>query len=174
MDPSGGGVTFWEVVTISALVAGAGLIFYFGRWTREVDSARTQFENFMKRMETTIEAIHRNLDVLAATVQQPATRRGSPTELTELGEDIADRLDAHEWAARYAANHAESLAGFREFEVDARAKMFVEGALTPGAQMKERAAEAAYFFGVDEEEVRAVLNVVLRQALLHRIKRLSH
>ena len=73
-------------------------------------------------------------------------------------------MDAMQWAAGVAVEHAPTVQGKEPYEVDAFAEVFVTDHLSD--DMQSRVQRCAYEFGVDRAAPEAVLRVVLRDALL--------
>ena len=75
------------VISIAALLAVIALIFKFSSWYGEVNSDRKRIINFMEEIRKDIK------DILSRLPPSPTTN-SSPIQLTELGIQISENIDA--------------------------------------------------------------------------------
>ena len=88
----------------------------------------------------------------------------SPRQLTDFGEKIADNLKALDWATSFAPTLlSDEVRQMPPFRVDEFATQQV---LDLGSSMEARIAACADEFGTNRDNVRAALQVVLRDELL--------
>ena len=76
------------IITIIVTIFGIG---YFGRRVGRVKSGQASFENFMKAVRGAIKEI-------LCRPEPSVTHTNSPAQLAEFGVQIADRLQARDWA----------------------------------------------------------------------------
>ncbi len=119
------------------------------------------------------EEIRRDIDVIREDIKRilhliPSTpalfQSDSPLRLTEFGEKVSASLGAASWAGKVAVELKHELADKQPYQIDAMSRKYVQDDLSD--EMKERVAIAVYEFGIDEDGVRKVLAVVLREKLL--------
>ena len=89
-----------------------------------------------------------------------------PRVLNELGRRVAQRVEAPEWAATQATALADESRNLPDWKLDQLSAQRAEGAL--GTDMERRIAACAYELGIGRGDVRSVLQVVLRDALIVR------
>ena len=87
-----------------------------------------------------------------------------PLLLNELGQRIAHWLEAEAWAAEKAAATAARAKDLPDWKIDDLARQIVQAPL--GTDYDRRVAACAYEFGMTPEDVRAVVTVLLRDALI--------
>ena len=137
------------------LLALAGILWAIALWYADVNTDRKNFNAFMEEVKGMFSEILEKLP-------EPVFRRTSPIQLTTLGEQMAEFLEAREWAARVAPALLERV-GDLPFEVDEFAANYVE---EHKADWERKTASCAFRFGVERRDVLVVLRVALRDALL--------
>ena len=95
---------------------------------------------------------------------EPLLAANSPLQLTNLGRDIAARIQGETWAADIAPSLKDRAAVLPPYKVDALSADYVEQCLE--LHMRDRVAEAAYEHGMERADVLSVLRVILRNRLL--------
>ena len=110
----------------------------------------------------------------ANAVSKRTIEAQSPTRLNDLGKDIARDLNAEDWAKALAGT-LQTDAAAREvdeaYEADILAFDVIYGELTDRDQdMSARVSKCAYRRGLSRDDVLAVLQVVLRDALITRLE----
>lgn len=128
---------------------------------------RGGIDQFRKSTTKALENITTRVDQIYSGLPPRTVRRASPMQLTEFGEEIAERLGATAWAEGQAPGLVRDLLGMQDFEVDMFCEDYVSDKLDDS--MKERVAQTAYEFGIKRPDVESVLHVVLRGALLKSI-----
>ena len=95
---------------------------------------------------------------------EPLLAANSPLQLTNMGRDIAARIQAESWAAEVAPTLKHRTAVLPPYKVDALCGDYVDQCLE--LHMRDRVAETAYEHGMERTEVLSVLRVTLRNRLL--------
>lgn len=98
----------------------------------------------------------------------PVADRGSPIRLNDFGRRVAESVHAEEWAKASAPDLLSEVLDLQDFEIDGFAADVVSTRL--GDDWPTRIAASAYENGIDQESVRTVLRVVLRDELIARVK----
>ena len=151
-----GGIGFDQMMDWGAILALVGLAFGAGVWYTKVNADRKTFNKFMDEIRGMFGQI---LNEISA---DRITKRSSPIQLTALGEQMAEFLEAREWAAKLAPTLREQVPE-APFEIDDFAASYVK---ERRADWERRIAACAFRFGVEREDVPIVLRVALRDALL--------
>ncbi len=138
------------------LLAIAGGIVRAVYWVASVNSDRSGIQDFMKEIRGDIKKIFERLP-------PPLAAGKSPLGLTDLGEEIANCLNAREWAKEVAPKLQEAVDGMKPFQIDEFSVTHVEKSLDEWAT---KIAECAYKFGRKREELPVVLRIILRDELL--------
>ena len=86
--------------------------------------------------------------------------------LTERGDQMSESTGAKAWARQVAPELAQKARDKKPYQIDEIARNRSREYL--GAKFHARVAETAYEFGVETDEVRAVLRIVLRDILLEQ------
>ena len=139
----------------------------FGEWKGTVNTKLEQLAVLLAELRTQVAGLARELPKLTVGSQ-------SPTRLKKLGEEIASELNAQEWAKGFADKLEGDAAvqGIHEaYEADTVAFDVVYGQLTDRDEdMSVRVSKCAYRRGLSRDNVLAVLQVVLRDALITRLE----
>ena len=144
------------------------------RWTATVDLRLDQFTAFTREVRDDIRELRGDVKELRNDIKQIFLRLppvplagGSPLQLTDFGERMADFVEAKRWASENAPSLRAEVAGKRPFEVDEFSRSYVQTSLND--DLKDGVAACAYEFGVERGDVLKVLQVVLRNELLRDI-----
>ena len=148
--------------TYLLLLTAGGAIFYGGRWVGGVNTDRDNFKEFMTEVRGKLDSIFKILS--SRTVGSE-----SPTTLTELGREVSGEVKAKEWAKKRAAILAQELAGKQPYEIQDFSFDYVFNRQKPEAEELALWKESAYQHGLDVSQVKNVLMVELRDALLEVI-----
>ena len=137
-----------------ALIAGVAK---FSRWSGQVDTDRTNFKEFMDKVEKKLDAI---LDRLPPRLVAGA----NPVHLTDLGRQAAKEMDTYAWAASAAPELLDKVRNLKEFQIYEFCSAYVNN--LNDETILSKVAECAYNLGTDSKSVLSVLMVVLRDELL--------
>ena len=129
------------------------------KWAGQVDADRENFKDFIKE-------VRGKLDSLFRLVSRGTVDAGSPTRLTDLGREVSDEIGAGEWAKNQAALFARQLQGKQPYESQDFSFDYVFNRHEPEEEELARWKESAYQHGLDISQVKNVLMVELRDALL--------
>ena len=159
----GNTVSVIAAITASAVAVATliGIFWKAARWTSRVDTDLISLKEVTKQIQEDIKKILLRLP-------ETPVKNGSPVQLTDLGEKIAEWLEAEKWASELAEPLLGKISEMQPFQVDEFCVEYVKTELTE--DLKKRVAACAYEFGIDKEGVRSVLRVVLRDELLERMK----
>ena len=156
------------IVAGSVMVIGAILViagYYANKWSKGVD---TKLEGFGTKLDSFTQKIGEQIAEIFSRLPPVPVAGSSPLQLTEFGRKMAAFLDAETWASEDAQILRPKIGGMEAWQIDAQCANHVRTALTP--QMRDRVAECAYNFGVEQEGVQKVLQVVLRDELLKDVQ----
>lgn len=148
-----------SVAILTALAVGS-TIFFIGRWVGTINSRDSAFSELMESIGSDVESIKD----IAVKASSGLARSGSPLQLTEDGENVANAIGAKEWAKELARGSLKSFRGLEAFEIDDHARKYVDR--DRSERVQKMIAMARYQFGLDEASIRSALAIVLRDALL--------
>ena len=77
-------------VVVSVLIGVGALLFKGGNWYGQVNTERGHFKDFMEKVDKKLDQILERIRPLEATT-------GSPLRLTDLGNKIAQEIEAEQW-----------------------------------------------------------------------------
>ncbi len=137
------------------------------RWTAAVDLRLEQFTAFTRDVRDDIKELRNDVKQIFLRLPPVPLAGGSPLQLTDFGERMADFIEAKRWASEVAPSLRIEVAGKRPFEVDEFSRSYVQTNLND--DLKDGVAACAYEFGVERGDVLKVLQVVLRNELLRDI-----
>lgn len=154
---------------IAAVVTAIGGI---GYWIGQVNSDRKNFKTFMAEVRKDMAEIRNKFDTILLRLPPKPVTGSSPLRLTDLGDEIADELNAYEWASTLAPSLREDVHDMLPFEIDEFCHDYVERSLSRHSsghartarseEMARKVAICAFERGLDRASVRSVLRVVLR------------
>ena len=87
-----------------------------------------------------------------------------PRKLSNLGMRVAHWIEGAEWAATKGSGLTSEAKGLPDWRIDKLSSERADGPL--GSEMEKRVGACAYDFGIERGSVRAVLAVLLRDALI--------
>ena len=148
-------------VTPAGILAALVLLGKLLLWIGKANEKFSSIENSLVDIKADIKKIFLRLP-------ETPVKNGSPVQLTDLGEKIAEWLEAEKWASELAEPLLGEISEMQPYQVDEFCIEYVKTERTE--DLKERVAACAYEFGIDKEGVRSVLRVVLRDKLLKRMK----
>lgn len=144
-----------------------------GRWEGEADADRALFKDFMERVDDSIEQVKSDVNEVRTYLIERfgplRIRPQSPLQLTMFGEEISERAAASQWVSRVVGgNIMHSVKARDAYEIQ---KICFDYAADPSHYNKEETTiihGVAYEKGLKADEVRQVLAIVLRDAILER------
>ena len=148
---------------IVATITVVGLIFSLGAWVGAISNDRRSFKMFMAEVRTDIKKILARMP--AVKVLDSESRIG----LSETGKEIAEKLDAEEWAARHSEIVRELVKGKEPYEIQEECLEYARK-YKPEGEMKKAMMTEAFENGVTQEDVSKVLGIALRDSLLEEKK----
>ena len=145
-------------ISVTVGIAFIGFVFWVGNWHGSVNSDRKAFKEFMQEIRLDIKKIFERLP-------PPTTATRSPISLTELGQEISDKLNVAAWAKTEAKQFYEDVAGKNPFEIQ---EISFNHALNfePSEDLLKGMQQTAFDRGLDMVGVRDVFGVELRDVLL--------
>lgn len=146
-------------VIVAAVAAIAGIFYWAG-------SVRTDVNTLKKAIEEIRTDIK---EILSKLSPNPTTGSSSPLELTDLGKDISEEIQALQWAKETAPALVNEVADKHPYEIQTFCLGYVRGNVL-SENMQEKVKTSAYKRGLDKEQVLRVLAVELRDCLLSEDK----
>lgn len=148
-------------LTYILLLTVGGLLWKGGTWYGSVNSDRETFKAFITEVRGKLDSIFR-------VVSGGTVGAGSPTQLTDLGRTVSSEVAAKKWAREQADLLTDEARGKRPFEIQDFAFDYVFNRHKPTAEEISSWKESAYQHGLDVSQVKNVLMVELRNALLDK------
>lgn len=159
------------VVAISGGLIALGR--FIGSTSKEVNNLGETAERDRSAFNRVAEGIKKDIDVIREDIKKilsrlpsttPLVESGSPLRLTEFGEKISASIRAESWAEELAPELLDEVKGKEPFEVDEYCQKYVIERLSK--EWERRVARCAYEFGTDQDGIKKVMAVVLRDKLL--------
>lgn len=153
-----------EVVGILILILGVGTAVHkISKWSGSVDTDRTNFREFMQKIEDKIEQIFLRLP-------PPKTVNSrSPLRLNPLGEHIWAELNASEWIDTFADTVHESVKDKEAYEIQEYSFEYVDNNNHYSEDQLRIIRRLAYENGLSDFDVRRVVGIKLRDRLLDSV-----
>ena len=148
---------WWVVVGLTATLGFA--LFKAIRWTASTDNRLDTLEGLVKEIREDIKRIFDRLP-------KSAVESASPVQLTEFGKEISATAGAKAWAEKHAPNLVDEATGKPEFEVYEMCVWHFMQQLDDDPMLVRTIRSAAYDHGTNEDEVRKVYEVELRDRVL--------
>ena len=171
-------VTFAGLVTL--LVAFIAAVAKISRWSGQVDADRKNLKESAATDRSTLkefmEEIRSDIKKILLALPPPRTAaRARPAQLTEFGQEVAARVDAHAWAVRESQSILAdaTLIEMEPYQIEAFCGRHVTDQSRKQAPVQEKVQRAIYEFGIDMERALPVLRIPLRNALLSRREELQ-
>lgn len=142
----------------TAITLGGALI-GIGIWIGSVNTDRVNFKEFMREIRDKIDKIFERLPPVVTVGQ-------SPVRLTDLGRSISKELDAAAWARSAASNIQNKAQGLEAYAIQELSFAYADDAGNYSTGENSGIRRSAYEKGVDQEQVRRVFGVELRDVLL--------
>lgn len=158
---------------VLAGIAVGGVIYPAIRWIVLTTQDRSDFKTFMERVDKDLNTIKGNVNRILGKLGElgePIVERGSPLRLTSFGQTIATELGAREWADGIADGIAERAAAdaLEPYQIDQECERYVHDRLE--AAMTAVVGRVGFERGIKTTELLAALHIVLRDAVLERVK----
>ena len=155
------------MAAVGVVLTVGGFIWKAARWSGRVDADRENFKDnaekdrstmkeFMVEIRDDVKKIFQRLPPVPVAGQSPA-------RLTEFGEQISQKIQGKAWAAKLAPSLVPEVAGMAEYQVEDFCRKYVHTRLK--AADKEKVLMGMYEFGIDREDILAVLKIILRDEL---------
>lgn len=154
-------------VIIPAVIAFVTLLGTVGIWIGRVNSDRENFKEFMNEVRDDIGQIRDDIGEIFRKLPSSPVDSLSPLQLNDLGDQIADHMDAKASAGALSEKILEQIEGMEDFEIDEYSRNYVSR-LDEAWQRK--ISSSAYKFGLERNRIELVLAVVLRNVLLQRLQ----
>ena len=147
------------LVYVLALAVVTALI-RVGMWVGGVNEHKRAVTGFMAEIRADIKNLLRRTG-------SAAVASDSPLRLTDLGSGIAAELDATSWAKRIADGLRDRMVGKRPYEIQEFCFEYVSSdEFRPSDDFTVAIKTCAYDHGIDDDQVRTVLAIALRDELL--------
>lgn len=144
------------ILGFTVLMAAGTALWKVFWWVAKVDAGERDFRTFTTEVRKDIKLILLRVN--------PVIVGQSPMRLNQLGQTIATRLQAQEWATELAPKLLAEIEGLRPSEIARFCHEYVNKKL--GDEWAERLDTAAYEHGVDQDAVQTVLWIVLQEELI--------
>lgn len=149
-----------------ALLAVLGLFWKVSGWVRDVDTAKEGWKTVADNIVEQFSAVNARIDKIFSLLgQQSFLEMKSPMALNALGEKVWGQLDAEDWLVREVAAVTSRVQGLSEYDVQEFCFEHM-ASLEFGSDQTRRAKMAAYKNGLTEFQVRQIMAIKLRDALL--------
>ena len=148
--------TTFNPLWITAGIAVAASLVWFGKWIGSVNTDRTSFKEFMEEIRADIKAIFSRLPPTTVS-------RQSPLRLTDLGKAISEKLNAKNWARQAAPALVKDMKGKTAYEIQEHCFKYAENhKFEDSPDMARAILDCAFEHGLKDSQVRDVLGVELR------------
>ena len=136
-------------------------------WVTKTNSDRKNFKEFMAEVKQDIKRIFERLP-------PPKTAESvSPLRLTDFGREISNLINANEWADKLANELIEKHRNKEDFEIHHISEGIVYEKIETDEETSRMVKKASYEKGTTIDNVRIVLVIELRDALLKMINEQS-
>ena len=170
------------VTGIGLLLTMGTIVFLGGRWVGGVNQRLDHHGALLEHHGALLEhhgallanhgallrEIRNDLRRLLGRFPSATVAKGSPLQLTALGEQIARSLDAWTWADQMAGSLRDRVSGMRPDQIREFGFQYVYE-YEPDPELAEEISIAADENGIDQTQVLDVLAVVLRDELAGRV-----
>lgn len=147
------------LVYVLALAVVTALI-RLGMWVGGVNEHKRVVTSFMAEIREDVKKLLRRTGTAAVA-------GASPLRLTDLGNTIASELDTTSWAKRTAEGYRDLTEGKRPYEIQEFCFEYVSSdEFRPSDDFTVAIKTCAYDHGIDNDQVRTVLAIALRDELL--------
>lgn len=155
-----------SVSCVAAALVIVKVIFDLWGWKNAVDTDRQLFQRFV---DTTFhrfaQEMRGDIKKILHRLPSPTVSRDSPIQLTNLGQDVSNWLDAKSWARTYAEQISAqgTNIGGTAYDIQEYAFDHVTGPdLKLDSGMEKEVKESAFKTGISRDQVLEVLAVELR------------
>ena len=154
-----------SVALIGVLITAATVIFYAGKLTERVDSMKEGLGELKDAVDSAVSELRGDIKGILQQLGKSTTTSNSPITLTELGQSISREIGASGWAESEAKKLLSDIQEKEPYEIQILSFEHAKKAvLSP--ELQRRILQSAYDNGITEENVKDVLGVELRDALL--------
>ena len=149
-------------IGVLAVLATLGLMWALVKWLSKVDHAAREHPGFVKAIKADISEIKVQIANIFGLLNSPITQ-ASPMVLSDFGRQLAEQLNASEWARETAPKVLDSVQAMQPAQVHAFCKQHTKD-MTVDSDLN--VFSRAYEHGITDEHMRIVLAIVLRDELL--------
>ena len=157
-------------IAITAVVAvmALGRLIYRSRIEKAEKNAewKGQTDESVSNLKTTLTNIENYLRKLLERGLKEVAVDQSPKQLNEFGEAVSEHLGAKDWAREEANKLQPDLQGMEPFEFYEGSQQHVQNDSKFSTEFKRKMRETAYEKNVEMIQIRAVLAIELRDALV--------
>ena len=161
----GFGVLLSTLVVIGSVIV---LIFKVGKWFQATDQVKRDLGSIKETLAKVVEEFRDDIKKIFLYLR-PEVSSSSPLELTDFGRELSTDIGGQEWARQKASELASRVRGQPAFEVHEFAAEYVQGNTNFDEAFFQRMRECVYNRGAKIEQIRNVLAVELRDALLKNL-----
>ena len=141
-------------------------ILYLARWMGRTDASINAIKKAIDEIQTDISTLRAEIDRTLGRLPDNAIFRESPLRLGGLGKSISHALNAAAWAKETASDIAPKITGKHPYEVQEFCKHYIRNEFNPPHDFMQKMMDCAYNDSISLEEVKKVLVIELRDALL--------
>ncbi len=146
------------IYIIPGIAALSGII-YLARWMGSKDQ-------FVKIIGDAINEIRDDIKKIFERLPEPVLSKSSPLRLTDLGQSISDFLEAATWAEKTSKEIADEVQDKQPYGIQNYCFEFVNRTEILPDELNRKIQESAYNNGIKVDQVKEVLAIELRDALL--------
>lgn len=150
------------------ILAIIGAIFSIGKWVGGMNSFKKSMDAFSKRVDSAISEMRDDIKKILERLppSPPVASMGSPLRLTEFGQSISETIEAGVWAQKTAEDTVHRVKGKRPYEIQEFCQTFVKEEFQPSEDLLQKMQDCAYDNATSLDQVKEVLALELRDALL--------
>lgn len=158
----------WVVLVVLATL---GLLIRLTIWYANVNSDRTSFKEFMKKIEGDVKEIKDGIRSIVKRLPVPPVMGSEfPLRLTEYAHSLAEDLETHRWAHEVsdaAIKRVKEFAGANAYDIQKTCLDFVKG--FKNEQWVDFWKDCSYRRGIKIEVAYEILAIVLRDEISGRV-----
>ena len=163
------GISWLQAISLLGLIAALGGIAKIFMWVGRIDAMRDSVTDFMKEIRSDIKKILGNMEPRTVVA-------GSPLQLSDLGEQIADTLSVRPWAHVMSSGILldetyDNVREMSEYELQEFCMNYCTSVFSFPEETLDRMANVAFNHGIKVKEVKKVYAVLLRDQIREKRNR---
>ena len=143
----------------------------WSEWKGGIGEFKTHVETTFREIKDSIDKIRESISSINSRLAHLSGLVGhnSPISLTDKGREVSAELEGSEWAIKEASRLADRIEGKNEYEIQEFCFEYVREDFTPDNELNKKLQECAYRRGATVDDLKEVLAVELRDAMLKRL-----